>query len=380
MQGIESISIKGFKSIREMNLDLRQLNVLIGANGSGKSNFISAFRFLNQIAEKNLQNHVRASAVGAEQLLYFGRKVTSEISLGVRLHIPPKLPAGTNAELTDEIGDEVVHYRVRLAPTPDDNLFFSHEGYSYQYGPKYMRENVGTPLGQGHKESLLGGKLWPEFQTLHRLIHCRAYHFHDTSENSPVKQNGDIHDNRQLRSDGKNLAAMLYLLQDHQPSYYDRIVSTVRLVAPFFDNFVLHPMAKDPNLIRLRWRHRDHADDFDIFQLSDGTLRFICLATLLLQPVPPLLIIIDEPELGLHPSAIALLAEMLQSAATRSQVIISTQSVSLINHFQPDDIVVVDREEDQSVFRRHSADELAGWLEDYSLGEIWEKNLIGGRP
>jgi predicted ATPase len=117
--------------------------------------------------------------------------------------------------------------------------------------------------------------------------------------------------------------------------------------------------------------------------LSDGTLRFICLTTLLLQPksLLPDTLLIDEPELGLHPFAINLLADMLQEAAESKQVIVSTQSVELLNAFQPEDVVVVQREEDASVFKRLDKAALSDWLaDDYSLGELWKRNILGGRP
>ena len=207
-----------------------------------------------------------------------------------------------------------------------------------------------------------------------------VFHFEDTGENAKVKQNADIYDNHKLKSDARNLASFLYLLKNHHQVYYKRILQTVQLAAPFFNDFVLNPMPENAQRIRLRWLHKNSEDDFDISQLSDGTLRFICLTTLLLQPNPPSLIIIDEPELGLHPAAIQLLIEMLRSAATHSQIIISTQSVEMVNHFLPEEIIVVDREKDESVFHRKSAKELETWLDEYSMGELWQMNVIGGRP
>jgi predicted ATPase len=154
----------------------------------------------------------------------------------------------------------------------------------------------------------------------------------------------------------------------------------VQLAAPFFDDFLLYPEPDNLDRIRLRWRHKKSEENWDISQLSDGTLRFICLSTLLLQPNSPDLIIIDEPELGLHPAAMELLVEMIRSVATKSQVIISTQAVSMVNQFAPEEIIVVEREKDESVFNRKNSKELEMWLDEYSMGELWEMNVIGGRP
>jgi len=176
------------------------------------------------------------------------------------------------------------------------------------------------------------------------------------------------------------LAAFLYLLQETQPDYYRQIVETVRLVAPFFNDFVLRPNPFNEDKIQLEWQEKGSDGPFSANYLSDGTLRFICLATLLQQPNLPTTILIDEPELGLHPYAIVVLANMLRSAATQTQVIISTQSVPLVNQFTPEDIIVVDRQDGQSTFERRSTANLEAWLDDYGVGDLWEKNLLGGRP
>jgi predicted ATPase len=360
MDALSRIKIKGFKSIREMDLELHNLNILIGANGAGKTNFVSVFKLLNQIIEKNLQVFVAKSG-GANALLHFGQKVTSELEIG--LHF------GKN------------EYNATLIPSADDNLIFAKEICWYHYPQKPW----GVELGEGHRETFLQeeahkhpGKIADH--VLQSLKSYKIYHFHDTSESALVKKKGDINDNALLRPDASNLAAFLYLLQTRHREYYDRIVKTVRLVAPFFDDFMLQPLGLNPNNIELQWREKGSDAYFNATSLSDGTLRFICLTTLLLQPTLPTTILIDEPELGLHPYAITLLASMLESAATKTQVIVSTQSVPLVNQFSPESIIVVDREDGQSVFKRLELQDVEHWLEEYGLGELWEKNSIGGRP
>lgn len=219
-------------------------------------------------------------------------------------------------------------------------------------------------------------------RVLSLLQGCRIYHFHDTSRTAPVKQSGSTADNLMLRSDAANLAALLTKLKtsgiDQDAVAYRRIVSVVNQVAPFFDDFVLVPDGHDS--IRLRWREINTEGVFSAHQMSDGTLRFICLATLLLSPALPRLVVLDEPELGLHPSAIVQLAELLRSASTRSQVLVATQSVTLLNQFEPDDLVIVERSDAGTVLRRLNSESLEAWLAEYSIGELWEKNIIGGRP
>jgi predicted ATPase len=215
---------------------------------------------------------------------------------------------------------------------------------------------------------------------LQLMLKWKVYHFHDTGPSSPIKNTNRLSDTEVLQPDGSNLAAFLYSLGQTNRDFYQRIVSTIRLAAPFFDDFVLRPVKDNPETILLRWRDKGSRDDFDASALSDGTLRFICLATLLLQPDPPSTIIIDEPELGLHPYAIVLLASILRSVSTERQIIVSTQSVTLVDQFTPEDIVVVERKDNQSTFERRTTQELDDWLRDYTLGELWEKNILGGRP
>ena len=215
---------------------------------------------------------------------------------------------------------------------------------------------------------------------LESLQSWTVYHFHDTSENAGVRDACDLHDNRTLRADASNLPAFLYLLKEKHPFEYQEIVGAIRLVAPFFDGFVLEPDGVEENAIRLQWKHASEDAYFDANALSDGTLRFICLATLLLQPQLPPTVLLDEPELGLHPAAITLLGEMIRAASERAQLIISTQSVTFVNQFLPEDIVVVEREDEASSFRRIDDEDWHHWLEDYGVGDIGEKNLFGGRP
>jgi predicted ATPase len=365
MSKLDRVQVSGFKSIGSMDLSLNSLNVLIGANGAGKSNFIGVFDLLNQIVEERLQLFV-GKAGGADALLHFGRKTTEEMVIHTYF--------GRNA------------YEIGLTSAAQDTLIFSKEIEYYHGGGRYERPFTDS-LGSGHKETLLyeESRRFPERITiadhvLKNLKSWKVYHFHDTSENAPVKQTGDLSDNAILRADASNLAAFLYLLQEKHAENYARIVKTIRLAAPFFDDFVLRPSPLNPNKILLEWREVKSDSYFNVHALSDGTLRFICLATLLLQPNLPTTVVIDEPELGLHPYAIVLLASLMRSAATQTQVIVSTQSVSLVNQFAPEDIVVVDREEGQSTFKRLDAASVESWLGEYGLGELWEKNILGGRP
>lgn len=368
MGALERIKIEGFKSIRELDLALRPLNILIGANGAGKSNFVGVFRFLRELVNENLQLYV-ATAGGVDAFLHFGQRITDRLRLEVTFY--------QAAELSNTYG-------CTLLPSADDMFVFGNEYVAFhdsaRYGRPYHRS-----LDAGGLETRLNISAQQRpiaHYVKQALSSWQVYHFHDTSEAARVKQTGDLFDNRFLRADAANLAAYLYVLQETAEAHYRNIVDTVRLIAPFFADFALRPSPFNPEKIRLEWRERGTDMTFGAHALSDGTLRFMSLATLLLQPTDrlPTTILLDEPELGLHPYAIQVLANMLQSAAERTQVVVSTQSVTLVNQFNPEDIVVVDREGGQSVFRRLPDQEIDAWLEDYGLGDLWEKNVLGGRP
>ena len=236
----------------------------------------------------------------------------------------------------------------------------------------------------GHQETRIGDeaeKNEPAAKTLRYLLNrCCVYHFHDTSPTSRVRQYCYVGDNRWLMPDAANLAALLYALKSSKETAYRRIVGTIRQVAPFFEDFDLEPT--DSKDIILNWRHCKSDLVFGPHQLSDGTLRAICLISLLLQPQEdlPILIVVDEPEIGLHPYALNVIASLLRAASHHTQVLVSTQSSAFLDSFEPEDIVVVERNGEATEFSRPDAEELEAWLEEYSLGETWEKNVIGGGP
>ena len=277
----------------------------------------------------------------------------------------------------------VNQYKIALAPTEKDELVPLSETLYFWNKDKYPRPYDSTIFGEG-KEA--GISLRPRDYIMgyvqQHLDRWQLYHFHDTSPGSPMKATADINDNRYLRPDGSNLAAFLYYLREKHTASYNLIRRTVQHVAPFFDDFQLHEQKLNPTKIRLEWKHKKSTAYFDVSSLSDGTLRFIALATLFLQPEPylPSVIIVDEPELGLHPFAITLLASLVNQAKEKKQVILSTQSSLLLDYFRPEDVLVADLVDGSTQFTRLGSKDLASWLEEYSLGQLWEKNEIGGRP
>lgn len=355
---IDEIRIRNFKSIKDSgNLKLSGINVLIGANGAGKSNFIGFFKFLNKLNNRELQLYVAQNG-RAENFLFFGRKHSSELEGRITFN-----------------NDYENEYKFRLIPDQAGNFIFAEEWSNTNQGDL----EIGNA---GNVESELRNHSWhPSSYLQEQLRELKIFHFHDTGFNARVKQASITLDYANLQEDGGNIAAFLYRLQESNPINFRLIEKVIQSIAPFFDSFYLQPDEINPQQIYLRWREKGFDQLFTAHNLSDGTLRMICLATLLLQPNPPGTIIIDEPELGLHPFAISKLAGLLKSVPESTQIIISTQSVNLVNEFSPDDIIVVQRESNHdTVFKRQSGEHLAVWLKEYTLGELWTKNVLGGRP
>lgn len=334
---LRKLTVKGFKSIRELtDFELTNLNVFIGANGSGKSNLISFFKLVQKIAENNANSYIQQHG-GINDFLFNGRKVTEKIN-------------------------------VRLS--------FNKHQYSFSV------VEVASPDGSCMvaDEEVTGEQVNPV--AIHKSIQSwQIYHFNDTTKTAGIRNLEIIQDDRRLRADAANLAPFLLKLKNHWQDRYLEIVNVIRLVMPYFSDFNLEVRKfGDAEKVNMSWFQKGSDYPFQPYHLSDGSIRFIALATALLQPEPPSLIIIDEPELGLHPEAIHILAELIKDAAQRTQVMIATQSPTLLDNFAVEDIVVVNREKGASNFRRLSEEDFRVWLEDYTVGELWTKNVIAGGP
>ncbi len=361
---LETLTIKGFKSIRELDdFKLNNLNIFIGGNGAGKSNLIEFFRLVSAMMKVNgLKEYVEGRAY---TYLFGGAKQTKNISV--------KMQFGQNG------------YDFELAPTQDGFFLINNE--QRHYFPKNTTRNLGS--GNFNPELLIDkdnseltneqGENGASWDTYNTICSWKIYHFHDTGSKSGMRLYQDQGHNEALSMDASNIAPYLLELKKNYYDNYKEIINAVQLVIPFFEDFILKPNSQE--LLRLNWRQKglnDYPMRPDLF--SDGSIRFICLATALLQPNPPSTIIIDEPELELHPSAIAILAELIQSASRRTQLIVATQSPALINYFGIEDIIVVNRKDGASTFERLNEEDYNVWLEDYSVGELWTKNVIAGGP
>ncbi|MDR3361373.1 MAG: AAA family ATPase [Desulfovibrio sp.] len=368
---LRELHIKGFKSIDAdagQRIPLGDVTVLLGANGSGKSNLVSFFNMLNFMMTGALKPYVDKH--GVSRLLFYGPKQTESISFVLQF----------------EDGKALDTYSVRLSHGLPDRLFISGEKVAFRKKDKeqaqeYFLESTNNESGLKNDNRKTSKVLYSLFSRI------RAYQFHDTSDTAKIKDRGYVDDARYLRHDAGNLAAFLKMLKDDADfiKYYKRIVRHIQRVMPQFGDFDLEPIPGAKDYVRLNWKDSSGNDYlFDPQQISDGSLRFMALATLLLQPpdLLPRFIVLDEPELGLHPAAIAELVGMVKIATKNSQVLLATQSTRLVDEFSPDELIVVERDEklNCSVFKKLDSEELSDWLNRYSLSELWEKNVLGGQP
>lgn len=360
---IRSVTIEGFRSLRDIpNLELPQLAVLIGANGAGKSTLIRFFEMLSwMLKSKNLQEFIVRQGGGDDQFFMGARKTP-------RIH----------AELCLETASGQNDYQFDLVHiSAGDSVMVMNE--AYRFSAKGLTDRVWTKLSTVGKESVLGDQKNKTAQTIINLLRqCSVYQFHDTSSNSAIHNRWDITESFRLRSDGGNLAPVLLDLQSNDNKRYQLIVKQIRRVLPTFNDFVLR---EEAGKILLRWAGNQSDKVFGSHLTSDGSLRLFCLLTLLnLGPAQlPDVMFFDEPELGLHPHAITLVAEMFKRLSKKRQIFIATQSPYLVDCFELENIIVASANNGETILKNLPREQYQEWLDDeYQLSEIWLKQVVGG--
>ncbi|MDO5844457.1 MAG: AAA family ATPase [Methanocorpusculum sp.] len=322
---LKKIIIEGYKSIKSTEIEFGDINIILGANSVGKSNIMSVIELIKSVYEGTLEKLIKESG-GANAYFHYGTKNTARIKLQM-IFADKK-------------------YELSIKSSADDSVEIEYETFS-KISPR---------------------KLYP----------IVLYHFHDTGKYSPLKKSCDSGNCNYLYADGSNFPAVLYRIKNEAPDNFEKIIDTIRLVYPEFENFIFD--ISDGN-ISIRWSDSTVKNfEYPISAMSDGTLRFAAISTLMLQPSPPELIMIDEPELGLHPFAINVLSDLIHMASLNSQILISTQSIQLINNFEAFDILIAEYTNGGTVITRPNLEELEDWLKKYSIGEIWQRNVFGGNP
>ena len=370
MGRIKNISVDGFKSIKELNnLELKKLNVIVGANGAGKSNFIQIFKMLDAMSHGHFQEFILKNG-GADAFPFCGLKETPEVKIEFEFTSNSPCSRGSN------------FYRISMSPNNEEQMVLYEECKYDDHGwHSYGSHSLESKLPDKIKnERSYNGQFDGVGSNVYDSISkWTVYHFHDTSSSAPMRRSEIVEDYKKLDGSARNIAPFLLHLRETSPLSYRDIVKTLRLVIPFFEDFKLDIIKMgDAEKVKLTWKQKGTDYPMQPYHLSDGSIRFICLATALLQPIPPTTIIIDEPELGLHPEAIQILAELIKSAAKKTQVIVATQSPLLLDQFSLEDIIVAHRQNGTSTFEHLNEEDYVHWLKDYTIGELWTKNVIEG--
>lgn len=362
---IKSVTIEGFRSLRSIqNLEFPQLTVLIGANGAGKSTLIRFFEMLSwMLKSQNLQEFVLQQGSGDDQF-FMGARQTPRI----------------HAEIQLETGSGFNDYRFDLTHlSAGDTVMVLNEAYRYS-DRKITTKAKWTELHEVGKEARLPEQTTKTAKTICNLLRqCSTYQFHDTSAKSAIRLRWDVSESFRLRSDGGNLAAVLLDLQTNDLQRYKLIIKQIQRVLPTFKHFVLEPVA---GKVELRWQGLHSDKIFGAHLTSDGSLRLFCLLTLLNLPPArlPDVMFFDEPELGLHPHAITLVADMLKRLSKKRQIFVATQSPYMVDCFELENIIVAENKQGETMLRNMPREKYQEWLDDdYMLSDIWLKDSVGGQ-
>ena len=371
---IERLHVRGFRSLADVELcPMAGANVLIGANGSGKSNFVHFFNMLSWMLKSRKLAEFASREGGADDQLHGGNDTTPRLDAQITI----RTDTGRN------------EYRFSLVYAHPDRLLFSHEAFRYSRND-FDTEAKWTHLGAGHSEAEIvraaqgnHATFTPNQRTArtvtHLLRNCTAYQFHNTGYTSNLKKTWDAEDHLYMRADGANLAAILYRLEHEDLDRYEFICRNIRRVLPGFDCFQIE---EQYGKVALRWQSHPLSKTFGAHLTSDGSLRFFALATLLNLPkeMLPGVLVLDEPELGLHPKAITLVGDMIRAMAESRQIILATQSPLLVDAFELDEVFVLEMRDGRTELTNPDSVQLQTWLDEFSVGEMWQKNLLGGRP
>ncbi len=381
MYKIKRIKISGFRRLLAIDLPVRPFMVLIGANGVGKTSFLDAFSTLSASASGNL-NSILSQFGGISNLLTRGK--IEDLSFLVDMTAPGHQPLEYELRLSSKGTGYAISGEV-LCQQPDDfDKTFRHidssDGDIRYYEteenrlvrPDWEHNPLETSLAQVPK-------MYRQPEELRRILATATqYHVLDVGPRAPVKMPQPMKPATLPGPDGGDLVPYLYYLREGDRDRYEVIIDSLRTAFPDFEELNFPPVAA--GLLAMTWKDKKFSKPIYMNELSEGTLRFLWLVSLLQSPNLSTVTMIDEPEVSLHPELLSLLADLMREAAKRTQLIVATHSDRFIRFLSPDEVVVMDVDDDgcASATWADSLD-LDQWLAEYSLDEVWRMGRMGGR-
>lgn len=383
MYKINRIKITGLRRLRDVDLPVRPLMVIIGTNGVGKTSFLEALSLLSASASGKLNGSL-SQLGGIANLLTRGR--SESLSFLVDMEIPGQMPLeyelcmeprGTGYSIVKEV------------------LSQQREGYGYEGPFKHIQSSEGDIRYYGIEDSRLlrpdwehepletslaqVPKMFRQPEELRRILATATqYHVLDVGPRAQVKMPQSMKPAALPGPNGEDLVPYLYYLRESDRDRFDAIMDSMCAAFPNLQELNFPPVAA--GMLAMTWKEASFAKPIYMNELSEGTLRFLWLASLLHSPSLSTITMIDEPEVSLHPELLSLLADLMREASRRTQLIVATHSDRLIRFLDPKEVVVMDLD-DEGCATATWADEmdLEGWLEEYTLDEIWRMGRMGGR-
>jgi predicted ATPase len=382
--GFERLEVKGYRRLRRIDLSLRPFNVLIGANGVGKSSILEVIDLLAASADGVLEQTISHSG-GVSSLITADGK-TDSMHLALHMPVTAEQPIVYQMSIASE-GNGYSIVREELTQQQDQGSekpfrFLNANAAIVEYykagakkpdRPNWEYKRMETALSQVPK-------MYKKPENFRNVLASSAeiYHTLSVSARAPVRLPQSMQPARTPGTDGEDLLSCLYLMRETERDRFEAVEDALRAAFPTFDRIDLPPAAAGS--LTLAWRDRSFVRPIFPHQLSEGTLRFLWLVTLLQSPELPAVTLIDEPEVSLHPEMLQLLAELMREASSRTQLVVATHSDRFVRFLDPDELVVCDLDECGGTTVRRASDlDLDAWMKNYSLDQLWSMGRLGGR-